>query len=389
MKTEVVALVSLLALGLFTFLVAADDAIPTGLPVTITIGNNQTNTSMPQNTTISNPANISFSFNTNKQINVTFYDHVGHKFLNNSIIIGHGDLFSPSSLIDLEITHDSNNLYILVNSLNLTNLDGTTTQITVQVQNPQIPNVTVYKAYQVELPSQFSYNNIFLRINLGNVSNVNYSNISVYRCGNYVSNNCLDGWVSQPISVDLTNKFVSLNINHFSVYAVGSGSGNSNVQTTTTSTTTTTSASTSTSTYIPPASNSNSVSTSSGGNSGGGTGGGGGGAFIQQTTTTTQTPTTTTTVLIIKRNDTTSSSTSQTSQTLPISGFLGLTNQISLLLVAAVVIVASVAAISWMKNKYTLPRLDFWKKSYKTFPSFNKTKKSKGKKSHTELKLSL
>lgn len=395
MKSEIVVLFSLLTLGLFTSLVAAD-VIETGLPITISIGNpssTTTTSTAPQNITIDNPANVNFQIvardenGQSKQLNITLYDNVGHDFLNSSQFIGLGYLFSPTSLTDFEFDFDNKNLDVVVNGLNLTNMDGTSSQITIQNTNPQITNFTVYKAYKVELPASFSYNNIVLKIHLADLSDINYNNITIYRCGNYnsVTNICSDSWVipSQTLSVDPTNKIVSLTIDHFSVYAVGSGSGSSSSSTTTTTSQTQTT--TTTTTYSAPPAN-NPPAQNLGGNSGGG----GGGAYTPPiTTTTTQTPTTTTTVLIIKRNDTSSSSTTQTSETVPITGFLGLSNQIAPLLIVGVVVVGSVAAISWIKNKYTLPRLDFWKKSYKTFPSFNKTKKTKGKKSNTELRLSL
>jgi hypothetical protein len=394
MKSGIVVLFSLLTIGLFAGLVAAD-VIETGFPVTITIGNpssTTTTSTAPQNITIDNPANINFQIvardenGQSKQLNVTLYDNVGHDFLNSSQFIGLGYLFSPTSLTDLEFDFDNKNLDAVVTGLNLTNMDGSSSQITLQKTSPQITSFTLYKAYKVELPASFSYNTITLKISLADISDVNYNNITIYRCGNYnsVTNICSDSWVipSQTLSVDSTNKIISITIDHFSVYAVGSGSGSSSSTTTTTSQTTTY---TTTTTYSAPPAN-NPPAQNSGGNSGGGVSG----AYNPPTTTTTtQTPTTTTTVLIIKRNDTSSSSTSQTSQTFPISGFLGLTNQISPLLISAVIIiVASVAAISWMKNKYTLPRLNFWKKSYHTFPSSRRTKKGKGKK-NTELKLSL
>jgi hypothetical protein len=398
MKSEIIVLFSLLTLALFTSLVAAD-VIETGLPITISIGNptsTTTTTTAPQNITVDNPANVNFQIvardenGQSKQLNITLYDNVGHDFLNSSNFIGLGYLFSPTSLADFEFDFDNKNLDVVVTGLNLTNMDGTSSQITIQNTNPQITSFTVYKAYKVELPASFSYSNIVLKISLADLSDVNYNNITIYRCGNYnsVTNICSDNWVipSQTLSVDSTNKIVSLTIDHFSVYAVGSGSGSSSSSTTTTTSQTQTTTYTTTTTYSAPPANNPPAQ-----NSVGNPGGGGGGAYNPPiTTTTTQTPTTTTTVLIIKRNDTSSSSsTSQTSETVPITGFLGLSNQIAPLLIAGVVVVASIAAISWMKNKYTLPRLDFWKKSYKTFPNYNKTKKSKGKKSNTELRLSL
>jgi hypothetical protein len=394
MKPEIVVLFSLLGIVLFASFVAAD-VIETGFPVTITIGgltSSTTSTTTSTSITIDNPSNVNFQIvardenGQSKQMNVTLYDNIGHDFLNNTQFIGLGYLFSPTSLTDFEFDFDNRNLDVMVNGLSLASMDGTSSQITIQKTNPQITSFSVYKAYKVELPSSFSYSTITLKISLADLTDVNYNNITIYRCGNYnsVTNICTDGWVvpQQTITVDSTHKLIFLTIDHFSVYAVGSGSGSTSTVTTTTSQTTTYT-STSTSSVAP-------VTNPSVQNSGGGGGGGAYNSPSVSTTTTTQTPTTTTTVLIIKRNNSSSSSsTSETSLTAPISGFLGLTSQMSPLLIVAVIIVASVAAIPWIKKSYDLSKLKFWKKSYQTFSRNGKAKKGKGKHSTTEFRLSL
>ena len=406
MKSEFLLTASVVAVTLCAVLVAAESGSCyvnsgscSGVPITFVIGGG-TSTTTTTTTTISNPANISFTLYATdgtthyQQIYVTMHDGVTHGALNsNPVTVSQPTtLISPTSLADFEFTYDSGNLDVLVNGLNINNLNGTTAQnaLSVVVAKPaslQVSGTTPFKAYRVELPSNFSYNSITLTIGLSDVSGVNYNNISVVSCSSYnsISSACNDsnGWVAQSITADSAHQLVTLNINHFSYYAVVPGTSS---QTQTTTTTTTTSSSTSTTTTSTTVQNS---ASSSGSSSGGGGGGGGGTIFIPTTTTTTQIPTTTTSVLIVRRNESSnsSSSSSQTSETAPISGFLGLSNQLSPLLIAGIIVVASVAAIPWIKNNYSMPRLKFWEKSYKTFPSYRKSKKSKNK--HTELKLSM
>lgn len=390
MKYELLLIFSVLALGLLAILVTADPISSTGLPVTITIGlPSSTTTESPQNTTINNPANISFqigardSTGQSQPLNVSLYDGVNHHFLNNSNFVGYNSLFSPTSLADFEIDYDNQNLDVLVNGLQMDALNSSLSQITIENSQPQISNFTLYRAYHVELPwNSSSYNSITLSISLAGISNINYSSIVVYRCESYsiITNVCSDsgGWAPQTISVNSANNVVSLNINHFSVYAVGSS--NSVAQTASTTTTTTTT----TATSSAPATNSGS---SSSGSSGSSSSGGGGGALppLTTSTTTTPTPTTTSTVLIIRQNSTGSSS-SATTETAPISGLLGLTSMMSPLIVAGVIIVVSIAAIAWLRGNYDVSQFKFWERSYKTFPTYKKTRKTR---KNTELKLSL
>jgi len=289
---QVLLSIIILAVGFIGIVSAAPGPVDNGLPLTIGIGGSTTSTTTttPQVTNINNPSNINFQIvardenGLSKQLNVSLYDDVGHTFLNSTQFTGLGYLYSPTSLADFEFTHDNNNLDVNVNGLNLTGMGGTLSNILVQNSNPLITNYTVYRSYRVELPSTFNYNGIVLKINLADLNGVNYNNLAVFRCGTYNSaaSVCSDptGWVSVPITVNSNSHFVTLSINHFSVYSVA-GSTNGTSQTTTTTTTTptqsTTTSSTQTTTYsAPPASNP--APASSGSSSSGGGGGGGGSA---------------------------------------------------------------------------------------------------------------
>lgn len=391
MKSELLLAVSLCATILLSFLVAADP-IQNPFGATVTIGSpGTTTTTTTTPTPINNPASITFqiiardSTGQSQQVNVSLYDDVNHHFLNNSQFVGLQNIFSPTSNADFELNYDNQNLDVMVNGLNVTTLGNTPSSITVENSNPQITNFTLYRAYHVELPWDSTiFNSITLKINLAGISNVNYTNLAVFRCGNYniFTNVCSDsgGWQVQTISVDQANHFVTLNINHFSIYAVGSSTG---VQSPTTSTSSASTTSSSTSTYIPTSTSSAAASSSSNSGSSGG-GGGGGAAYIPSVTaTTSESPTITTTVLIVKRNETSSTSTSATA--FPISGLLGLTNQFSPIMIVAVIIVASVVAIPFIKNRNSFSGLNPFRKPYQTFP----TRKVKKGKKNTELKLSL
>lgn len=398
MNSKIMMIFSLLTIAFSVGLVNAQlqNGAQSGVPLTIVAGSGQTATTTTSTISINNLANINFALYATdgttvyQRLNITLYDAVSGSALNSSQVSFATPLFSPTSLANMELS-DNSNLDVMINGLNMNSLNGTTAQnapnIIVAKVNPQISNVVVFKAYRVELPSNFSYNTILLTIRLGDTSGVDYNNVTVYRCGTFDQNSgvCTDstGWVAQAATPDQAHQLIQLNINHFSVYAVGSGSSStSSTQTTTTTTQTQTQTSSSTSTYTPPQSNNNLVQASSSGSSGGG----GGVGLISKTTTTTQTPTTTTSVLIVRRNSSETSSTSKTNQAPALTGLLGLNNQISPLLIAAIIIVGSVAALPWIKNNYDISRLKFWEKSYRTFPSYKKPRKAR---KNTELKLSL
>lgn len=396
MKSEFGLIFSLLTIGFLAAYVLADP-VQTGFPVTITIGN-PTTTTTTTTAAINNPANISFQINAkdgsgqSQPVNVTLYDDANHHYLNNSQFVGFKSLYSPTSLSDFEIGFDNQNLDILVNGLNMNPLSGQISQITVETSHPtNITNFTYYRGYHVELPwDSTTYSSITLTISLAGVSGVNYNNIVVYRCGSYnlFTTVCSDsgGWQPQTISVNQAKQQVSLNINHFSYYAVGYSSSQvspttSTSSTSSTSSATTSSTSTSTSSYTAPVSNNNPSSSG---------GGGGGGAINLPATTTTSSATTTTTLLIVRSNSTspTSSSTSATTETAPITGFLGITNIMNPYVIAAAVIVISAVAVAWLKGSSSFPSLPFGKMygSHGTFKTYGKSKKRKTK--NTELRLS-
>ena len=416
--------ISLILTVLFTSLVAAD-VIDTGLGATITIGNPTTTTTTsapPVNITIDNPANITFSLvaydgSQYQQINMTLYDNVGHDFLNSTQIRNPVDIFSPTSIADFQFDYDNKNLDVLVYGLNLTSANGITSQnggpIRILVNKPMtsIPGVTIYKAYRVELPSQFSnYSSIILKIKLADASGVNYNNITVYRCGNFNSiNGCLDsgGWQPQTSSVDSANQLVSLAINRFSVYAVGGGGTASATSTTTTTQTTSTTSQTtsSTSTTTTASSDSSSSSSSSGSSSSSSSsssGGGGGGSVGGSTTqTTTTTPTTTTTTLSLVIRNESSNGTNQNTQksSLSFSSLFSLTGQIdTTMLIAGAIVVASIAGIAWFIYSHRESGFGSWKSSYPSYRTIrintkqsrsSSKSRSKSKRNSRETHLSL
>ena len=394
MKSRIIPIFFALALLFFASLAVAQNVIENPFDVTVIIGGggSTTTTTIPANITIDNPANINFNivartYNGQSQnVIVTLYDHVGHDFLNTSQFTGLGYLFSPSSIIDFELSYDNRNLDMMVNNFNITNMDGLSPQITIQKVNTQIPGFNIYRAYKVELPTNFNYNDILLKIKLADVSGVNYGNITVYRCVNYdmVNNNCPSGWenVNPTISTDLANQLISFDINHFSVYVIGNYGNASSTTTTTTvpSGSTTTTVPITTTTTIQATTTT--VKSSSGGGPSGGDGNLGGGfnlppLDISTTTTTTETG------ITASSNSTTS--TTNKNQSALTGMFTNISN--TNYLIAGIVIIASAGILGfYIYQKYSTSSM-WHSKSF--FNPRKQSKSSRSRKRWGETSLSL
>lgn len=90
------------------------------------------------------------------------------------------------------------------------------------------------KRIEVELPSNFTYSTVTLKIKYSDINFINESNITVYKCSSFnpSTNTCNENWTKiTPTEIDKTNKIILLEINSFSVYVLGEP-----MQTTTTTT---------------------------------------------------------------------------------------------------------------------------------------------------------
>jgi hypothetical protein len=242
-------------------------------------------------------------------LNLTMYKN--GKVINTMEVIGNGSMASDNSTVDLELGFNDSDLKVLIKNLNLEKINSTESNIIVDDALPDVSGIDVYSAYKVELPSNFSYTNIELKIKYKDLPVENELNLVLIKCSNYnmTSETCIGDWVNVPFSLDTTNGIVIATINSFSVYALGENTATTT--TTTTSSTTTTPTTTTTQTESPGTT----------GSSGSGDGGGGGGGSYNPTTsststTSTTTPTTTTTrPTIITTTPTTKTSTASPTTT--------------------------------------------------------------------------
>ena len=261
-----------------------------------------------------------------------------------SNVLGSGSISGPDRIIftpsiskaDFELRHDDSNMMIVLKNLDITKLSGSV-RIIIDKKNidPDISNVNPVSAYHVELPSQFSFSSITLKLKYesGEVNNEN--NLVVYRCGSFntQTNLCNANWTVMPnVTIDKNNNIVSLTLSSFSVYMLGEKdySNSTTSTTTTTNTTTTTSATTSSTTT---------TAVEYGGGGGGGNGDGNG-----ETTTvaeeTTINPSTVEEQVAGEENTTTANVTG-TQETNSVTGFASMVEQNKLLIASPFIALAA------------------------------------------------
>jgi hypothetical protein len=220
------------------------------------------------------------TLSTNDRADIELYKPGTNTLINLTTINGTGTIYSPNETNDLKIKYDNSKLEIKLKNLNLTKMNNT--QVFLNPVNVVIPNVIVYKSYEIKIPNILSLGvsgiNILIRYLGINVTNEN--NLKLYRCENYnkTLNRCDSEWGTVSSSRDTTNDFVSADITGFSVYTLGESQS---TQQTTTTTTTILSQTTTT------VQSDQQQSSGSGQQSGGSGGGGSGSGSNQQTTTTT------------------------------------------------------------------------------------------------------
>jgi hypothetical protein len=162
--------------------------------------------------------------------------------LNSSSINGLGSLSLTDQNVDLDFEFDNSKFIFLAKDVDVNKIGSKINKLIVDKPNPNVPNFNVYKAYRVELPSDFNFSTILLKIKYSDVTVINESNITVYKCSSFnsLTNSCNGNWTKiTPITIDVNNKIVSLEITSFSVYALGEQSATTTTTTITTTTTTT------------------------------------------------------------------------------------------------------------------------------------------------------
>ncbi|MDI6826210.1 MAG: hypothetical protein QMD36_03390 [Candidatus Aenigmarchaeota archaeon] len=177
--------------------------------------------------------NITNGLGGTRSAKITLYIPGTSTIVNTSTINGYGTIHSSNSTVDFMMEFDSSILIVLLKSLNLTKLSGTS-QIIIDVVPTSIPNVSLIKAYKISIPSTFSFTGIILKIKYSTLSFGNEQGLAIYKCGSYndLTNVCNDNWVKISATRDTVNDIISAELSSFSVYALGESQ-----QTTTTTTT--------------------------------------------------------------------------------------------------------------------------------------------------------
>jgi hypothetical protein len=163
--------------------------------------------------------------------------------LSSSPISGLGSFSLANQAVDMKFKFDESKFVFKAKNVDLNKISSRINNIIVDIVNPNIPNVNVYKAYRVELPSDFTFSQILLEANYSDAQIGNEDNITVYKCSSYnpSTNSCNEAWSKfTSITVDKTNKIISLQINSFSVYVFGEQSSSTTTTTTTIPNSTTT-----------------------------------------------------------------------------------------------------------------------------------------------------
>jgi len=241
----------------------------------------------------------------NEQIlNISVYKTDTEDLINRYSIDGNVSFPLNDSKIDMDIDYDESNLQIKLKGLNVSNLNGKNSKVIVNDvmigDFPDISTTYVLVAYKVELPSDFNFTQIVLKIKYSHLPVTDENNLLLYKCSNYnlTSDTCVSGWIPVNATIDKNNHLVTATINGFSVYGLGEKENNSST-TTTTTTSSTTSTTTTTSTSQPP---------STGGSSSGG-------VYIPPASSATTTTTRSTTTTSQPKTTTTTSQSTTTTQT--------------------------------------------------------------------------
>jgi hypothetical protein len=200
------------------------------------IPKNVTRTSSCQN--FQSQLNVTNKVGSQRSVNIRFYTPDTTQVLKSFSINGDGSISSLSSPVDFELDYDDAYLKFKAKNLDLSKLDPNT-RLIIDRLLITIPNIDVYKAYLVELPSNFTYSSITLSIKYSDTTVRNENQLKFYRCDdfNFGTSTCNGSWNTvDTITLDSANKVTSANINHFSVYALGEPKQNTTITTTTTTT---------------------------------------------------------------------------------------------------------------------------------------------------------
>jgi len=305
-----------------------------------------------------------------------------------SNVLGSGTISGPDRIIftpaisktDFELRHDDSRMIFIMKNLDVTKLSGSIKVIIDKKDiDPDINGVNPLRSYHVELPSQFSYSSIILKLKYDSDEVDDENKLVVYRCGSFnpQTNLCNVNWTRMSnVTIDKTNNIVSLTLSSFSVYMLGEQGQNTTTTTTTTvqSNTTTTTSTTSTTT-IP-------IIYSGGGGSGSD------GSDVATTSTNEETTIPSITEELSEQSDdavnTTSENITQTQGTNPATSFASMIEQNKLLIASPFIALAAGYALYYSFQKSGQPFSKHSGRS-KVYKKLAKPLKAKGmKKSNKE-----
>ena len=194
--------------------------------------------------------------------NITMYTKDSSNIIGRSSVNGEGNLNSLENNGDMDFDFRNSEFNFLIKGVTLDNEDH---NFMIDKVTARIPGATVFKTLYVNLPPNFSFTRIVLKIKYSDVT-ASESSLTLYKCSNFnaTSGECNGSWQTIPIIKDSINKMIIADVNSFSAYALGDAGTNTttttSTTTTSTSTTSTTSTTTTTTTSTPPATNPNSGS---------------------------------------------------------------------------------------------------------------------------------
>jgi len=338
-----------------------------------------------RNRTTSNPCTefgLNFTDDDSNESDVGFslYSTGTTNVLTSGSIFGSGIIRHSSVLskADFEFRYDDGRLGVLIKGLNITKL-AASPRVIVDMKDvdPDLDSILPIRAYHVELPAQFSFSSILLKMKYDADEIDNATMLVVYRCGSFNANtnSCSGSWTKMPgVSIDTANRIVSVTLTNFSVYMLGEQEQN----TTTTTTTTTISSNTTTTTTTSTVPTTTTVYSS-------------GGAGATTTSTEEETTTVPTTVEEESEEDT-NPAVNATQQPQSFIGFTSLVEQNKLLIASPFVAIAGAYALyySFQKSGQLYPKHHGKSKVYKKLePRKLKAKNSKKRFDHGDTILKL
>ena len=276
---------------------------------------------------------------------------------------------------DFEFEYDDARLKFLIKNLDMSKVENKKIIMDMKDFDPHINNTILVRAYHVELPTDFSFSSIILKLTYEDDEVDNPNMLAVYRCGSFnnTANKCSGSWTRMTgVSIDTANNIVSLTLSNFSVYMLAEQDVSTTTTTTIPSNTTSTTTTTTTSTTVPTT-----TTTSSGGN--------GGSDYYEDTTTVEETETTIPTT-IEEQLESAATTENVTQQTQSATGFSSLIDQNKLVVISPFIAVGAAVILYYSFQNSQFPKYSGKSKVFKKLQA-PKSKKNRSSKHGTVLRL--